>query len=286
MGLTYARPVNDHIGLGLSWYNALRSQRQFRDSEISLIHDADDASTLSDSRGGNFFTARMLFKAGISFRWDKATFGVNVTTPGIHLFGNGNLAASESYFSSDSTYLATNSQNKVKAKYKSPISVGAGFGYRFNRFHLHLSAEWYGAVDSYEVMRGEDWEIQQPSGIIREAVSYHEQGSIINWGVGLQYLMKNQTSLYGSFFVDNSVRKDIDARADLTISPVDINNISLGTDFRVNRTRIDLGLGMAWGAVADEDLNDLIQGSEGNVDVRYVYRSFRLLFGVEVGSRQ
>ena len=227
----------------------------------------------------------MVFKVGANWVFDRFSAGISMTTPGLHLLGKGSLNLNESYTDPDSSALAANSQTKIKAKYKSPLSVGAGFGYKFDKLHLHVSTEWYASIPEYEVMRGTNWESQQPAGVMRELVSLHQQGSIVNWGTGLEYIVKETLSLYGSYYIDNSVRDDVTVRADLTTSPININNINIGSDFKLGNLRLDLGLGFAWGTEPDEKLNELIRGSNRDIEVSYLYRSFRILFGIEIGRK-
>jgi hypothetical protein len=285
-GLTYALPVNHKFGVGVTWYHALASQRRWAEGSLQGVND-DGTGTISVlANTSNFFTYRMIFKLGASYRTEQFTAGLTITAPGLHMFGNGFLGHNESYLDQDSSALAINYQNKLKSNFKSPLSIGLGCSWNFGKFTLHASAEWFDGVSSYVVMQGDDWNVQNPNGDIRSLQAIHEQESILNWGLGIQYAVNSTMNLYSSYYIDKSTRGGEIEQADLSTSSFDINNVSIGTEFRVSGVQFDLGLGYSWGANLHQELSDLIGGQNGDVEVNFEYTSFKLLFGVEIDLKR
>ncbi len=282
-GLTYAHPISDNFALGVTWYNALRSQRRWTEFSLQGVDDDPGTGNISVlAATSNFWSYSMIFKLGASLKMDRLTAGLTVTTPSIHMLGNGHLGHDESFVSPDSSSLAVNYQSGLSVTYKNPYSIGLGASYALNKFTAHFSAEWFDALDPYVVMQGEDWEAQKPADEIRTLESIHEQKSIINWSVGLQYTVKPKLNLYTSYYIDNSTRDDAIERADLSTSSFNINNLSLGTNFHIGGIRFDLGVGYSWGEKLNERLSEIFSGTDEDIEVSFVYKSIKILFGIEV----
>jgi hypothetical protein len=56
-----------------------------------------------------------------------------------------------------------------------------------------------------------------------------------------------------------------------------------GVDFVVSSARITLGAGYGWGNEPAQELTDLLREQDPDFDAKFVYRSFRLMFGFELG---
>jgi len=282
-GLTYAQPISDKFALGVTWYNTLRSQRRWTEFSLQGVDEDPGTGTISVlAATSNFYSYSMIFKLGASLKMDQLTAGLTVTTPSMHMFGKGHLGHDESYVSPDSSALAVNYQSKLSAKYKSPVSIGLGASYNLKRFTIHISTEWFDALAPYVVMQGQDWEAQKPGDVTNTLESIHEQKSIINWSVGLQYAVRPKLNLYGSYYIDNTTRDDAIVRADLSTSSFNINNVSLGTNFHIGGVRFDLGLGYSWGENLNERLSDIFSGTDEDIEVSFIYKSIKVLFGIEV----
>ncbi|MCZ6673888.1 MAG: hypothetical protein O7C75_13230, partial [Verrucomicrobia bacterium] len=63
----------------------------------------------------------------------------------------------------------------------------------------------------------------------------------------------------------------------------DINNLSIGADVIVGRALLTLGAGYGWGRKLDEILTNLLQEEDQEFQATFVLRSFRVLFGFEIG---
>jgi hypothetical protein len=275
-GLTYSHRFGLHFGLGVTWYGALRSQRRRRETVSQGVGLDGSGSAILEIRGGKYSSLRTLFKFGAFAAVGPLTGGLTVTTPSIHITGSGQLGFDKGTFASDTAALAVNIQTDLPAEFKSPLSVGFGLGWRIGSTHLHASGEWYDAIEPYVVMQGEDFVAQEPAEVIPvDAVQALDD--VFNWGVGLEHAFSPKLTGYLSYYLDATGLTDEIERADLSTMPLDVSTVTLGTDFVVRSARLTLGVGYGWGSKVDQALTD------EDFEAKFVYRSFRFLFGFEIG---
>ena len=282
-GLTYSQGLGESFGLGVTWYGAVRSQNRQQQSVASLIDDDGSGLSEIDNLGGKYTAFRTLFKFGASFQAGDLTGGATLTTPSIHISGSGELAVNRSTIGADTTALLAGVQTELPAEYRSPLSVGGGLAWRIGPARLHGSVEWFDKVDQYVVIQGDSLYAQKPEGdgIVLDAV--HEQSSVTNWGLGLEYQINETFAGYVSYFTDNSALDDDLERIGLSISPIDIATLTVGTDFVLRSARFTLGVGYGWGRAIDRELTDLLKREDESFEATYVYQSIKLLFGFEIG---
>lgn len=281
-GLSYAHPLSSSFGLGVTGYVAHRTQRRRREGIVEAI--AQDGSPFVDInlRGGNYSSFRTLAKIGGYFASESFSAGLTFTTPSLHITGSGEFGINEAVFTSDTTVLLATIQPDLSATYKSPLSIGLGFGWQIGKARVNASGEWFDKIDPYVVMQGEEFIQQEPPQPVTFDV-VQSMDDVFNWGLGLEYAFKEKFSGYASFATDASGFTDEVERADLSLNTLDLYSAFLGADFRVKTARLTVGLGYGWGSKAAPGLADMLPGEEGELDPRYVYSRFRILFGFEFG---
>jgi hypothetical protein len=278
-GLSYAHAFGSKFGAGLTWYGAQRSQRRQRSGVATAIETDGSASVNIGMRGGSYSTIRTLAKLGGYFVSGPVSAGVTVTTPSLHITGSGEFAVNDVIVTSDTTALVADVQTDLSAKYKSPLSVGLGFGWQIGKARINASGEWFDAIDPYTVMKGEEFVTQVPADVQSFDV-VQETDDVFNWAVGVGYSLTESIIGYGSFSTDHSAVTDEIERAGLSIAPVDLFSASLGTEFVVDLARVTVGVGYGWGSRPAPTVTDLI-GEEG-IEAQYVYKRVRALFGFEL----
>ncbi|MGD8414646.1 MAG: hypothetical protein PVF33_10455, partial [Candidatus Latescibacterota bacterium] len=180
--------------------------------------------------------------------------------------------------------LAYTIQTDLPAEYKTPLSIGAGFGLPLGPLRVHASAEWFDKVDPYVVIQGETINAAEPSDTEIPVDAVHELSEVLNWGVGLEARLSRRFTGYLSYYQDNSTLDPDIERANLAIMPFDIQTVTAGTDFQVGRALLTLGIGYGWGEEISTELIDINPaGQEEALEAKFVFRSFRGLFGFEVG---
>ena len=200
-------------------------------------------------------------------------------TPSLHIAGSGEFGLNGAIVTSDTTALVATVQTDLSAKYKSPLSVGVGFGWQIGKTSINASGEWFDAIDPYVVMQGEEFTSQVPVEV-RSFDVVQASDDVFNWAVGVGYSLTESIVGYGSFATDYAAVTDDVERADLSIAPVDVYSVFLGTEFEASRARVTLGAGYGWGSRAADRITDLIGDEE--IEARYVFKRFRLLFGFEL----
>lgn len=282
-GLTYSHGLGDHLGLGVTWYAAVRSQNRQQQSVATFVATDGSGLTEVDNTGGKYTSFRTLFKFGGYFQAGSVTGGATLTTPSIHISGNGELNINRSTIGADTTALLAAIQTDLPAEYRSPLSIGGGLAWRIGPARLHGSMEWFDKVARYVVIQGEEAQAQEPqdSSLVLDAV--HEQTDALNWALGAEYDLSETFTGYLSYYRDNSTLDDDIERAGLSAIPIDINNVTIGTDFVVRSARLTLGIGYGWGSEVDRELTDLLKREDEDFVATYVYRSIKFLFGFEIG---
>ena len=133
------------------------------------------------------------------------------------------------------------------------------------------------------MIQGEEIQAQEPEDRTLVLDAVHEQTEVLNWALGAEYDLSETFTGYLSYYRDNSTLDDDIERAGLSILPIDINNVTVGTDFVVRTARFTLGIGFGWGSEIDRELTNLLRGEDEDFEATYVYRSIKLLFGFEIG---
>jgi hypothetical protein len=123
-------------------------------------------------------------KAGIGINLKPLTLGATVATQPESIW----KWISRCFFVSgvDTNVFESNYQDDIKSRYNSSWVVGAGGAYRLDKFKLHISAEWYDAIEKFNVLDTESY-LSQSSGEQLTNDLTHEAESVINYGLGLDY---------------------------------------------------------------------------------------------------
>ena len=233
--------------------------------------------------GGSYFALRSILKVGAFAEFGAFSTGLTITSPSLHIAGKGELGLNKGYFGSDTTALAANYQVDLSAKYKTPLSIGYGLGFKIGKGNIHASAEWFDKIDPYFVMQGEDFIAQIPDNEIVKVDAVQELNSVLNWGVGFEYNFSPAFNGYISYNTDQSGLNEEIERAGLSVLPIDIKNVNLGADFKVGPVLFTLGAGYGWGKKLDKNLTEVLKKEDEDFQATFVYKSFRLLFGFEIG---
>jgi hypothetical protein len=210
------------------------------------------------------------------------TAGATLTTPSLHITGSGELGLNKGTFWPDSTSLAATIQTGLPAEFKSPLSVGFGGAVRLGSTRLHASAEWFDAIPAYVVIQGEEFVTQEPEAL-QTVDAVQQLDEVLNWGAGVEHSFSARFSAYASYYTDNSGLSDNIERSGLSILPIDIQTVTVGSDFVISSARFTLGVGYGWGKKLDQNLTDALKGEDEEFAATFTYRNIRLIFGFEIG---
>jgi len=285
-GLTWSKKVRENVGFGLTTYGTIRNQNLRRQTFAQAVASNDEAASVTRILDYSFYTAGLVWKAGLAFDHSPLTWGVSMTTPTLGLFGSGKAFGTRSTLGLDLTgdgqpdpNLVAIEEDGLKATYHSPLSVAAGAQYRFNRSSIFVTAEWFDAVSSYPALELPGF-VVSTAGDTLFLESSTAARAVFNVGVGLEYVFTDRFKLYASMITDFSSAtgnpEDI-----FTTSTWDLYQVSLGSKFAVSDVSLILGLGYAYGSKSlesalDEDLPEPTPG-------KATYRSVKLIVGLQAG---
>jgi hypothetical protein len=190
--------------------------------------------------------------------------------------------------SAEETIYLANYQQEVAARHNLPLAIGFGAGYKLGEHRIHFSAEWYDAVARYSIMDTHPFTAQSNGETYNNLVD-SESKSIVNYGLGAEFYLKEHLKLYLSYATDFSASIP-DTKTNLTVSTWDIYHLSGGASFQIGKTEITAGLNYAFGSAKVKgpvklpqgeiqgDLADLLENS----DVDYTRLKFLIGFSFQI----
>lgn len=292
-GLTWSYPLSSKLAIGISQYLSIRDQKTRYQVLAQTLDTTGNVGTSIILRQFEYKNFNLLWKAGFGINLDRLTFGLTVTTPGVHITGKGSSLVDVAVNGIDlngngqeDALFAADYQKDVSAQFHWPWSVGAGFSYRIGKHRVHFSAEWFDAVKKFNVLNTKDFIIQS-NGQTTSNIVDNEFRSIINYGVGWEIFFKERLSGYASFITDYSAAVP-GTQTNLAISFWDVYHLSAGAAFTLGRWEFTLGASYAFGK---DRLERTVEFPNANVPSRIVdllensglsYRRIRLLIGFSI----
>ena len=283
-GLTWAYPLSDHVGIGVSTYVSIRSQRSrnLLVTQIARSEPVDQAGIALQRRDFNYNQWSLLAKVGIGADLGGWQLGLTATTANLKVYSSGAVGFDETVvahdFDNDGTAAAqviTGYQDGIDANYKVVPSLGAGISRRWQRTILHLSAEWFAGLAEYTVLDADPVPSSDGSQV-RDADITDYRNAVFNAGLGLEHRFHDKLRGYASFRTDFSAIDDFtDSR--LAVGVWDIYHLSGGATFRVLNSEFTAGLTYSYGQADSPATGSLIPDADG-VEVDESERTLRFDF--------
>ena len=283
-GITFSSKLNNVIGVGLTGYIAYRSHKASSITILEALLSTGQIASYSEINNYSFTNCRALLKGGIGINLNPLTLGLTVTSPGLNLFGSGSVGTHLFASGVDSTRFNSNYQDDINSKFNSSWALGIGGAYRLGNFKIHLSSEWYDAINKYNILDTEHY-ISQSSGEMLTNDLSHEAKSIINYGLGLDYFANDSLIFSMSFTKDQSAYV---ANTTTNLAPSsawDLIHIAAGSTFPLWKTEITVGIVYSTGA---QTLNNSINISPDSEDEsinrqsEFKYSQIKVLLGFEL----
>jgi len=288
-GITWARPIGPGLGFGVTPYLAVRSQRNRQEALIQVESDSSAAlGVLIDDY--HYTHYRLLMKAGVTWLTEPWSVGLTVTTPSL---GLGFLSGGEAFFDrsfvgadldGDGTpddFLAFSPTIDAESEFHSPLSIAIGFAYRFPTTVLHVSGEWFDAVDAFSALDIDDLPSQFPGLSLTRRLLYEAQ-SVRNVGIGIEQTLPRGVEIYGSFTTDFSAATDRQS-ANHTLAAWDLYHFTGGAALKILGLDLTGGLEYAFGEspigkAAVFEGGSLVPGDPPELTMRYRRLKFILGF--------
>ncbi|MBT8382175.1 MAG: hypothetical protein KJO59_07445 [Ignavibacteria bacterium] len=245
-GVTYSTKLSELVGVGITGYLAYIPLRKEGETILQALSSQGDIASFTNIENYRFNSLRALVKFGIGIDLRPLTLGLTLTSPSLSITGSGSVGTHTFLSGVDSTIFQSNYQDDVKAEYKNPLSVGVGGAYQFGKFNLHLSAEWFDKIDSYIVLDSEPY-VSQGSGeqLINDLT--HEAKSIINYGLGLDYIINKEFFISAGFTTDFSAKIRNTNTNLSSAANWDVYHISAGATFPIGGSSTTLGISYSLG---------------------------------------
>lgn len=283
-GITYAHRIGSSFGIGVTGYGGIRSQKRRITTNYAAVFSDTVGGDSFETVAGSLTTFRMLLKFGAFAEVGPFTAGATFVTPSVQILGGGERSSTSSFNTPDSLFVAADAQRDLDATYKSPMSIGFGLGWRIGNGRLHASAEYFDAIAPYRVLDPQPFQAIQPDNVTITPNPVHSADDVLNWAIGAEYEFAPSLQGFASFFTDNSALVDDQVQSALSILPIDISTLSAGVKFTVGSALFTIGGGYGWGSKVDDQLTALLRDENADFEAKYVYRSFRVLFGFEIGA--
>ena len=266
VGFSWGRKIKEKVGIGISQYIAVRSNRQRLQIINQVLEDPQTSATriiYSDTYFNNF---KILWKAGIVFDHRPLSFGFTLTTPSLNLFnytGESSINISQINSAGEEQFIAVNDEDGLTSEYKTPFSIAFGAAYHLEKTSFYFSAEWFAKISSYEVLNTQPV-IVVPTGEVIPNTNFLSRRSVINFGLGVDHKLGKDLSLYASIFTNNSA-KDPDQLSKYSMSGYNILHFLGGVALKYDVIDLILGLGYAAGNNTVESLDNIIDPSNSTL---------------------
>jgi hypothetical protein len=242
VGGTWSHRLSDRLSIGVSPSFAYRAQRSRRSLALEEISGGASGAAFVGSEY-EYNHLRLLAKAGLAWRPGSWQLGMTVTAPGFGLWSQGKAVFNASLTGDvASPIVSASTQTGLDATYHAPWSAAVGATWRRNGTAIHTTAEWFSAVDTYDILQPEPAEIAgRPETV--PLVYRGEAESVVCYGLGLEQRVSSRVVLYGGAAHNESAyvpERDSFAAWDLT-------DITGGITLDTDRATLALGLGYAWG---------------------------------------
>ena len=262
-GLTWSQPV-DRYGLGVTMFVASRSQRLIYGTSFTTTSE-EGVANLSSGRAYDYYDWRLLWKIGVATSWDRWNLGLNITTPSLHLFGQGDISYEVVGILRDLETVTTSFQTGLPSGYANSWAVGAGAEYNGNGWKAHVATEWFDRVD-VTVLDPEPFQSQTDSSVVVDANVTNVMKSLLNVAVGYEHTFSDKYSGYATFYTDRTGAELGDSSV-TTTTPWDLWTFGAGAIFSVGRSEFTTGLTYKFGGREDIGDYDLVPDEEFDDDL-------------------
>jgi hypothetical protein len=260
--------ASDHFAVGISAEGQLRKQSFNSDFSSRALYNTNSGglslppiANAEESYLASYFHAGIKFKAGLSYDADRSHLGLTISSPLLHLTGSAsilsdNVAGNIRFVGDTLNILANSRQQKLKATYKMPLSIGFGYAYDYKNGQIYFAAEYFNKVNEYNLITPRN------ESFVRGDVPLDDFGSsslkfkdvrksIFNFGIGASYLLQPDVtgflSLHTDFnYADNGLYKDSDGYASNT-AYYNIYHCQIGANIKKRKFNFRTGLLLSYG---------------------------------------
>lgn len=290
-GVTWAKPLGGGLGLGISTFVSVRSQRARGDVKFQALNDEDEATLYDGLRDYDYDSWRVLPKIGLGWESEPWSLGLTLTTPGVKLWGSGDQTFSETLIGQTEgpdgtlpTRIAVDTQSDIPSTFNSPWSIAIGAAYLLSSAtRAHISAEWFSS-NTRTILDVEPF-IPQTGGDPIDPSVYLAMKKVFNVGIGVEHQVDEKLTAYGSFRTDFSGATD-PTPTETTFAIWDLFHFGAGVQATIGRSDFTLGLIYAHGSeTRDNPLQPGWDDSDSHLlgdETTYTFNRLTLLLGFQL----
>lgn len=266
--------LNEKLAAGISFEGM--SYRQYLTNNYNsralinqgILDTAFPMVGVSSNYVASFTDISLRIKAGVAYDAGPHHFGLTLTLPAVHLWGNATIVSDMvvSNLKLDPvlpqiSLLASSRQEHLSTRLKTPLSLALGYLYDFTGGQLYIAAEYFGGLKEYNVVNPRnDYFIRPDTGnnnlFTRDFLKVKDlRRPVINFAIGLSHKVSPAVTTYVSFRTD-ATYADLSRYTDQTGYTVntafwDTYHMQLGGNFIKRKFNLRAGLLMAYGATGN-----------------------------------
>lgn len=250
----------------------------------------------------NYTHLGLRFKAGLAYSARRHHLGLIISSPLVHIWGRGSIVNDLMFnnipFGNDFYDLLANSrQEKLKARWKMPLSIAAGYAYDYGRGQLYFATEYFFKVKDYNVVTPRNEAFVRPDTGENRAETYEllrlqdSRKSIINFAAGVSYYINPTVTAYCAVRTDMTYANR-NALSDFTgyaVYTAYWNNyhLALGANFKQKKFNFRTGFLLSYGRTGsypqqinfdDPKDDNLLQGTPVNTVAHRFSAGFMLSY--------
>jgi hypothetical protein len=281
--------LSPKLSAGFSMEAEVHQQHYNVNSNATALANRDiDSSSLPIVGGeayylANYVQAGIQFKAGLAYSEGRHHLGLMVSSPLLHIWGRGSIVSNymlsniRDPFAKDFyDFMASSRQENLKARWKMPLSIAAGYAYDYGRGQLYFATEYFLRVKDYNILtpRSEAF-IRPDTGDNRSLTTdlirlQDARKSVLNFAVGISYTLKPSITAYCAVrsdmsYADLNEFKSLSGYEAFT-AHWDNYHLALGANFKRQQFNFRTGFLLAYGRTRNypQDVN-FDQPNESNL---------------------
>jgi hypothetical protein len=267
--LAFASPLSSKLAVGLSLGINIRKQTYLTDLKSkTLINDTTALDQKLVTSSGyylnNNLTVGLATRLGLSYHLGrKHHLGLTVSLPMMHLHGSGDLLTDFSInnlrLNAREIFLfASGKQTKLKATWKTPLSIAAGYTYEYPKGQIYLALEYLNKVKEYNVVQPRNEKFIRPdTGNLSSFTSQllrlkDEHEAVVNLALAASFPLKGKLAGYCSVRTNfNYLPKDLFDNVEgyrASIGIWDMYHMQIGANFKKRKFNLRFGMLLSYGS--------------------------------------
>jgi hypothetical protein len=307
-GAGWSWAVSPRLFIGISMFVTVKST-EYRydlsieayplDSAIGIASTDYTTANFTNNEYIKYNDYRLLWKAGIMYKWDRVSIGANFTTPSVGgIYSDGKRVSRQERQSGITDpetgmplpdyYIGDYQEKKeVKVDHKTPWSIAAGltFHSKSGKRSLYTTVEYFGGLDPYRII-----EANENPDLATTSVSNHIAMNewltflsgaepVFNTALGYSWIISENLWLMAGFRTDFNYLKNVDFEsydAGKDIKTIGVNNYHFSGGLSWNILGQDLMTGIQYTFGYERDLKQVVNLSD---PVEFNYEEKKALQG-------